>query len=598
LALQRPLLPEADSRGNLQRIASAMVAYRDKEHHFPAAAVSFNNKPLLSWRVALLPYLGEAALHDQFNLQEPWDSPHNRPLLDRIPSCFCSFGGPPDGKTGYLVVAGEGTIFGQREGAAGDPSADADDQMVLVVEADADRAVEWTRPADLQYAPAQPTMGLGKLRGGSFLVALANGTAQSVAIAENGANQAAIGGLFAAKPRGAAEKVDLAKQIAGMPTFVPTKPDAPAASAEPAAAVPPGAANAPPAASTTPSAPAALGKREAAAVEAIAQGHQKHAIELLSAEAVLGSEEVLNSLRRSPALGGPRFLLRCGVVVQIPGLPTSAEIAIAHNQGRVIMVRPPSPAVVEALGYWAQTVGRPLLENLQARIGEGKFGRWMQLARAANGGVTVAPPAGQPEALQYSDEGGILNLGIMEAGLARRQAVKEGLDVLIVGVLTGKAVKVRGRFQPQSNLAIRVVDVESNAVLLKVKPLNSPVAGVSPAPDDGDARTGLDMVSDVVRLFEEKLFLVDMPPVAPEEAQQRADALTEPAPAEPWAALAELRYYQSKNLLTPEQISGYFAKLLGDEDGPQLATGREGVQQQIVDRLLAPKFADPGAARP
>jgi len=591
---QGPLLAEVDSLGNLQRIASAMAAYRDKEHHFPAAALYAKDKPVLSWRVALLPYLGENDLYQQFNLQEPWNSPHNRPLIARIPSCFRNFGGPPDGKTCYLVVTGEGTIFGQREGLAGGPSGDAGDQIVLVVEADADRAVDWTRPTDLHYASAQPAMGLGKLRGGSFLVALANGTAQSVVIAPNGANQAAIGGLFTAKGHAPADKVELAQRIAGLPTFVPTKPDSPVAAVEPAPTAP-----SPTAAATVAELPAAtISKRQTAALDAIAQGNQKRGLTLLAAEAVLGNEEVLNSLRRSPALARPRFVLRCGVAVHIPGLPTSAEIAIARNQGRVIVSRPPSPAVVEALGYWAQAVGRPLLDNLQARMGEGKFGKWLQLAKASNAGVSIAPPADQAAAPQYTDEGGILNLGIMDAAQARRLAVKEGLDVLIVAVLTGKAVKVRGGFQPQSTLAISVVDVGSNNTLLKVKPVDSPVAGSNPPPSEPDARTGLDMVNDVVTFFEEKLFLVDLPSLTPQDARQRADSLTEQPPAAPLAALAELRYYQYKNLLTPTQLSSYFAKLLGDEDGPRLAEGREGIQRQIIDGLLTPKFEGPPMARP
>ena len=48
----------------------------------PAAITSPGGKPLLSWRVAILPYIDEKALYKKFKLDEPWDSPHNKELLN------------------------------------------------------------------------------------------------------------------------------------------------------------------------------------------------------------------------------------------------------------------------------------------------------------------------------------------------------------------------------------------------------------------------------------------------------------------------------------------------------------------------------------
>ncbi len=64
---------------NLKQIALAMHNYIAVNTKFPrAAGWSENGKPLLSWRVAILPYLGYEALYNKFNLDEPWDSVHNR----------------------------------------------------------------------------------------------------------------------------------------------------------------------------------------------------------------------------------------------------------------------------------------------------------------------------------------------------------------------------------------------------------------------------------------------------------------------------------------------------------------------------------------
>src|SRR5947209_6417242 len=43
----------------------------------PSASYDPHGKPLLSWRVAILPFIDEKALYDQFHQDEAWDSPHN-----------------------------------------------------------------------------------------------------------------------------------------------------------------------------------------------------------------------------------------------------------------------------------------------------------------------------------------------------------------------------------------------------------------------------------------------------------------------------------------------------------------------------------------
>src|SRR5262249_21734482 len=68
------------STNNLKQIALAMHSYHDTMGRFPPAIVrDKEGKPLYSWRVLLLPYLEQQNLYNQFKLDEPWDSEHNRP---------------------------------------------------------------------------------------------------------------------------------------------------------------------------------------------------------------------------------------------------------------------------------------------------------------------------------------------------------------------------------------------------------------------------------------------------------------------------------------------------------------------------------------
>jgi hypothetical protein len=77
---------------NLQRIGLAIHSYHDEWSRICPAAISDSaGQALLSWRVAILPFLKDpelTALHRQFKLDEAWDSPHNKALLEKMPKVF------------------------------------------------------------------------------------------------------------------------------------------------------------------------------------------------------------------------------------------------------------------------------------------------------------------------------------------------------------------------------------------------------------------------------------------------------------------------------------------------------------------------------
>jgi hypothetical protein len=104
---------------------------------------------LYSWRVLLLPYL-DLEMTQQFRLDEPWDSPHNKRLLEKdfhAYRCRATLDGP--GLTRYKVFVGPGTAFD-----CADVRWDGLAQTLLVVEAG--EPVPWSKPADLIYDPVGP----------------------------------------------------------------------------------------------------------------------------------------------------------------------------------------------------------------------------------------------------------------------------------------------------------------------------------------------------------------------------------------------------------------------------------------------------------
>jgi hypothetical protein len=110
--------------------------------------------------VLLLPYLGERELYQQFKLDEPWDSPHNKALLEPAPDDYTPslHHIDPPGLTRYQVFIGPGTAF-EREGLTWYDFPDGLANTLLVVEAG--EPVPWSKPADLAYDPEKPLPPLG-----------------------------------------------------------------------------------------------------------------------------------------------------------------------------------------------------------------------------------------------------------------------------------------------------------------------------------------------------------------------------------------------------------------------------------------------------
>ena len=71
---------------NLRQIGLALSDYEAEHGRLPPAIVrDSGGRPLYSWRVLILPYLGEEELYNEFRRDEPWDGPHNRRLIDKAP---------------------------------------------------------------------------------------------------------------------------------------------------------------------------------------------------------------------------------------------------------------------------------------------------------------------------------------------------------------------------------------------------------------------------------------------------------------------------------------------------------------------------------
>jgi hypothetical protein len=169
----------------LKKIAAALEKYHELKGAYPPAAMhDSDGRPTLSWRVALLPYLGEEELFKEFRPEEPWDSLHNKRLLKRLPEVFKTddfdgnmrfmgeYGDGDRWRTHVRVITGAGTVF---DGPTGVKKTDVAGTTILLALAE-DRGPYWTKPADIRYAADQPASAIFPKAGEAVHVLLADGT--------------------------------------------------------------------------------------------------------------------------------------------------------------------------------------------------------------------------------------------------------------------------------------------------------------------------------------------------------------------------------------------------------------------------------------
>jgi hypothetical protein len=168
------------SINNLKQIAIAFHAYHDANNGFPDNITDKNGKSLLSWRVAILPYIEEEALYKQFKLDEPWDSDNNKKLIEKMPKVYAPVRVKAKaGETFYQTFTGEKALFG---GKVKNPRflsiTDGTSNTGMVFEAG--EPVIWSKPADIPFDEKKALPKLGGLFDGESHAAMCDGSVKTL----------------------------------------------------------------------------------------------------------------------------------------------------------------------------------------------------------------------------------------------------------------------------------------------------------------------------------------------------------------------------------------------------------------------------------
>ena len=162
-------------RHAFRQLGLAFHNFHDAMAKLPGAGRNRQEGPIgLSWRVHLLPYLNQVHLYNQFKLDEPWDSEHNKTLIEKMPPIFKSPGVDEVGKTTIHVFTGPGAPFANDKTPGFREFTDGTSVTILAVLAGPETADFWTKPGGLDFDPKDPIKSLGTISGEMVLAVFAD----------------------------------------------------------------------------------------------------------------------------------------------------------------------------------------------------------------------------------------------------------------------------------------------------------------------------------------------------------------------------------------------------------------------------------------
>ncbi|HVU90322.1 MAG TPA: DUF1559 domain-containing protein [Pirellulales bacterium] len=158
-AAQRPLPRRNVCMSNMHQLGLALANYHANNGCYPPAYFAdAHGRPLVSWRVLLLPYLENRQLYDEWkrHADEPWDGPHNIKLSQQVLEFFhCPSDPGPATETSYVAVVGPGTIWPGTGKVKESQIKDGKSNTILLVEV-ANSGINWMEPRDLDLKNRAP----------------------------------------------------------------------------------------------------------------------------------------------------------------------------------------------------------------------------------------------------------------------------------------------------------------------------------------------------------------------------------------------------------------------------------------------------------
>ena len=131
----------------MKRIGAALLRHNEDKGRLPVA--SSDSETPVSWRVAMLPWLGKTSLYESYNQRQAWDGSQNSTLLQHRPDDYWCPEVAEEFKSSYMAVLGVGTAWPYSQPTRLADFADGVSNTGLIVDLHSS-TTEWTRPQDVE----------------------------------------------------------------------------------------------------------------------------------------------------------------------------------------------------------------------------------------------------------------------------------------------------------------------------------------------------------------------------------------------------------------------------------------------------------------
>ncbi len=168
-------------RFSMQNISLGFFQFESQHGYLPSASTKIPGAAHpVSWRVAILPYVGQEKLYAQYKLDEPWDSEHNKSLLANMPELYRHPSSwRQSTETNVVSFVGADTAVG-----TGDEPVRLedfqDDLGLTILVAESATGIPWTKPEDVPFTAGEPLPPIGGLGVEGWNAVFADGSVQFV----------------------------------------------------------------------------------------------------------------------------------------------------------------------------------------------------------------------------------------------------------------------------------------------------------------------------------------------------------------------------------------------------------------------------------
>lgn len=129
----------------------------------PAIVRDQDGKPMHSWRVLILPFIGEDDLYQRYDFTKPWDDAANLRLTEQMPKLYrCPLDETNEESfaTSYVALYGPKTTWGRENDSFRASANNAAPKTLMVIESEA-ACTHWMAPHDIEIDSIVPTLKNG-----------------------------------------------------------------------------------------------------------------------------------------------------------------------------------------------------------------------------------------------------------------------------------------------------------------------------------------------------------------------------------------------------------------------------------------------------